>query len=102
MKKVSKRTVTSLIAVMSMRVLFLLIFTFPIVLRLLYYNVGKTMELVSSGESGYDRETDFVDSVGEVVDLVGVEVVRDYSECTGCDTEGGVDKSLRNTGRKFG
>ncbi len=30
MKKVSKRTVTSLIAVMSMRVLFLLIFTFPI------------------------------------------------------------------------
>ena len=30
MKKVSKSTVTSLIAVMSMRVLFLFIFTFPI------------------------------------------------------------------------
>ena len=30
---------------------------------------------MSSSESSYDRETDFVDSVGKVVDLVGEEVV---------------------------
>ncbi len=58
--------------------------------------------LVSCGKRLNDRETDFVDCVSQVVDFVGVEVVRDYSECTGCDTEGGVDKCLRDTGRKFG
>ena len=60
------------------------------------------MELVSCCECLYNRETDFVDSVGEVIDFVGVEVVGNYSECAGCDTEGSVDKCLRDTGRKFG
>ena len=41
------------------------------------------------GKCLHDGETDFVDSVGEVIDFVGVEVVEDYSESTGCDTEGG-------------
>ncbi len=50
---------------------------------------------MGSGKCLHDGETDFVDSVGEVIDFVGVVVVEDYSECTGCDTEGGVDKSLR-------
>ena len=54
--------------------------------------------LVSCCECLYNRETDFVDSVGEVIDFVGVEVVRNYGESTGCDTEGSVDKSLRDTG----
>ena len=56
---------------------------------------------MSGCESLYNRETDFVDSVGEVIDFVGVVVVEDYSESTGCDTEGGVHKCLRDTGRQF-
>ena len=60
------------------------------------------MGLVGSGKSLHDGETDFVDSVCEVIDFVGVVVVEDYSESTGCDTEGGVDKSLGDTGGEFG
>ncbi len=56
---------------------------------------------MSSGKCLHDGETDLVDCVGEVVDLVGVEVVGDYSESTGGDTEGGVDKCLRDTGREL-
>lgn len=49
-----------------------------------------------------DREADFVDGVGEVVDLVGVVVIGDNCECTGGDTEGGVHKGLGDTGREGG
>ena len=44
------------------------------------------------------EKTDFVDSVGEVVDLVGGEVVGDNGECTGSDTERGVHEGLGDTG----
>ena len=40
----------------------------------------------------------FVDAIGEFVDFAGEEVVRDNGQSTGCDTEGGVDKGLGNTG----
>ena len=52
-------------------------------------------ESVGSGESLDDGEADFVDSVGEVIDLVGVVVVRDNGEGTGGDTEGGVHIILK-------
>ena len=102
MKKVSSSTVTSLIAVMSMNVLFFAIFTLPIVRCQL---IGFTMFLLSQlqlfvccGVGSYDGETDFVDSVSQVVDLIGEEVVGNYSECTGADTECGVHKGFRDTG----
>ena len=60
------------------------------------------MGLVRGCKCLHDGETDFVDCVGEVVDLVGVVVVGDNSESTGSNTEGGVDKSFRDTGREFG
>jgi hypothetical protein len=57
---------------------------------------------VSGGISGYDRETDLVDSIGKVINLISIEVVRDNGESTGADTEGGVDKGLRDTGGELG
>ena len=49
-----------------------------------------------------NREADFVDGVGEVIDLVCEEVVGDNGACTGCDTEGGIDKGLGDTGGELG
>lgn len=54
--------------------------------------------LVGSGECCYDREADFVNSVGKIVDLIGEEVIGDYRKCTGGDTERGVHEGLGNTG----
>lgn len=47
-----------------------------------------------------DRETYFVDAISEFVDFAGVVVVRDNGAGTGCDTEGGIDKGLGDTGRQ--
>ena len=113
MKKVNSNTVTSLIAVMSMNVLFFLILTLPILVNFKFEKLkpgigGKPYEksfltphfnllLMSSGKCLYDREAYFVESECQFINLVRVVVVSDNGQCTGQDTEGRVDQGLRNT-----
>lgn len=96
MKKVSSSTVTSLIAVMSMNMLFFCIFALLIInnlsLNLCYcVHEGIPVESVSSREGLDNGKSYFVEAVGQLVNLIGIIVVGDDSQCSGQDTESRVD-----------
>ena len=53
-----------------------------------------------SGKCLNNRETYFVNSVSNVINFIGKEVIRDYSQSTSTDTERSIDKGFGNTGRQ--
>ena len=92
-KKVSSNTVTSLMAVISMNVLFFLIFALPIAV----YFKGLARLFMRSRKGLYNRETYFIEAVSQFINLISVVVIRNNRQCTCQDTECRIDQRLGNT-----
>ena len=92
-KKVSNNTVTSLIAVISMNVLFFLIFALPIVVHF----KGVARLFMRSRKGLYNRETYFIEAVSQFINLISVVVISNNRQCTCQDTKCCIDQRFGNT-----
>ena len=55
---------------------------------------------MGSCKSLHDGETNLIEAVSQLVNLVCIIVVGDNGQCTGQDTEGSINQSLGNTLRQ--
>ena len=83
----------SLMAVISMNVLFFLIFALPIAV----YFKGLARLFMRSRKGLYNRETYFIEAVSQFINLISVVVIRNNRQCTCQDTECRIDQRLGNT-----